>query len=373
MGDSKRIELPPMKKVDDYDNWKFLLKASICAHPSVNNPVEVLAFLEVVEDLSVSDTHLFTEREEIFAKLDTQLFLALVMALNNSVDGSQITTRIRGSVTFGCGRQALRLVDKFYRHEKGKARTRALRNLMQLSCDKVSRLGDYLARFSLYESDAGVIDEGMKIELLKNSLLQFSQLDAVFAVWQKNLGSAEELFQDLEAFTAERRDTQKHQHQDQKPPPHGGGKKKGRGHKAHLAQEGVDRDTCHWCGKKGHWIADCYAYQRAIDAGEVEAPQTGKQKGKGGKGAKGGKAKGKGGAKGGKGKGKGGKKGAHAAAEAYYDCYSQWDWDAEYGTAGVDQQVAGSSVEQKDLSGIVTAMVMKKLQSDAGTASSVFP
>ena len=229
-----------MKKVDDYDNWKFLLKASICAHPSVNNPVEVLAFLEVVEDLSVSDTHLFTEREEIFAKLDTQLFLALVMALNNSVDGSQITTRIRGSVTFGCGRQALRLVDKFYRHEKGKARTRALRNLMQLSCDKVSRLGDYLARFSLYENDAGVIDEAMKIELLKNSLRQFSQLDAVFAVWQKDLGSADELFQDLEAFVAERRDTQKG-HPDPKVPHDGG--KKGRMHQSHLAQDAVDRDS----------------------------------------------------------------------------------------------------------------------------------
>ena len=267
MGSKSKIVLTHIKRSDQYDNWRYILQANVCAHDSVENAREALKFLKEVEDTSVTNQSLMDDCPERFQKLDMCLFLALITTLSSSVDGDQVLSRVRAQVEFGCGRQGLRVIDKFYLHEQSRAKTKALQSLMNLECRKIADLGGFLAKFMQLANEAKDVAPAMKVELLKRQLLKLSQLDAVFAVWKKgDFPDFDTLLEALEEYAQERREVDQVRH-------------------SHATGQGGDR--CNWCKTDGHRMDDCPKYAADIASGKALSKEdclAQKAKGKGGKG-----------------------------------------------------------------------------------------
>ena len=118
-GASKTIKLSisALKRFDDFQNWRYMLKSSVCAESGLDDVSAALDFVNEVEKSTVTFEQLYSTRNAKFAKLDMALFNSLMKALEDSIDGALVITSVRTKVEFGCGRQTLRLVDKYYSHE----------------------------------------------------------------------------------------------------------------------------------------------------------------------------------------------------------------------------------------------------------------
>ena len=359
MSSKSKIILTPVKKSEHYDNWCYILKANVCAHDSVEDARAALVFLDQVADATVTEVMLLTGCPEQFQKLDMCLFLALITMLSSSVDGDQVLSRVRAQSEFGCGRQALRIIEKFYLHEQSRAKTKALQSLMDLKCGKIADLGAFLAKFVMLVNETDGIDPAMKIELLKRQLLRYNNLDAIFAVWKKeDFPSFESLLASLEEYAQERRGTEQVRH-------------------SHLTS---GYGKCNWCKKEGHFLVDCPICAADVKAGRAlsrEDYQAQQNKGKGkGKGAyfnPKGAGKGKGGGKGGKGgqKGYGKKKKAAVSAEeedpSWWDCWEEdGEWDY-FGTLDGEDSVdpVTAAEDETDVAGAALQSLVYSRVADA--------
>ena len=90
-----KLTVGPLKKFDDFQNWRYALKSTICADSGLDDIVAALPFVKDVEQKSVTFEALYSSREAIFYKLDMALFNSLLKALETSIDGALVTTFIR--------------------------------------------------------------------------------------------------------------------------------------------------------------------------------------------------------------------------------------------------------------------------------------
>ena len=286
-----KLNLGSLKKFDDFQNWRYMLKSSICADSGLEDIASALAFIKQVESSDVTFDALYSTRDPVYGKLDMALFNGLIKALESSIDGALVITSIRTKVEFGCGRQALRLVDKYYSHEADRLVSNAMQKLFSLRCNSVNNIGEFLTSFQYLEKESGnCLGEPVKLELLRRDLRNFRELDALFAVWKNDLNpDSKSLVERLESFDVERRGSTR----DKAP---------ARAHPASQSTPNPHADrTCYYCNKQGHIKPDCRSFLRDKESGNVKPNAKGSKGGKGsvGKGGKGGK-----GGKDGKGKDK---------------------------------------------------------------------
>ena len=70
MSDPKRLELPPVSSYEAYENWRYVLKASVCSNILVKDPLAAQNFIEQIDDASVVLKDLKSDNQAEFAKLD---------------------------------------------------------------------------------------------------------------------------------------------------------------------------------------------------------------------------------------------------------------------------------------------------------------
>ena len=311
-----KLQIGPLKKYDDFQNWRYMLKSSVCADSGYEDVNEALAFVKEVEDSTIDFKALYTSRKASMFKLDMALFYGLMRSLETSIDGMLVTTSIRTKVEFGCGRQALRIIDKFYSHEADRLVSNAMQKLFALRCQNVNGLGEFLTKFQYLEKESGAtLGESVKLELLRRDLRGMRDLDALFAVWKNDLNpDSKSLIERLESYHIERRE-------------HNRDKPSGRAYQVSGGANNHAELTCHYCNRLGHIKPNCFTFQKDKESGNLKPKGAGKggkgqsSKGKG-KGKSNGKSKGKA-----KGKGKANATVEEGACEEAWEYEgSSWEW-----------------------------------------------
>ena len=91
---------------EDYESWRYAASAQILA--SAKDSVSAMVYLQSVEDLSIDFATLGTMLPVEQTRLDVRVFAAVAIAAKGQ---DKIFDMIRSRATFGCGRQALRILD----------------------------------------------------------------------------------------------------------------------------------------------------------------------------------------------------------------------------------------------------------------------
>ena len=108
-------------------------------------------------------------------------------ACQNGKTGPEIPKLIQSRAQFGCGRQAVSIVDQRHLHESTHLATEANTKIQEFSCSGLSELDSYMASFSLYRhqmaSGRHKLTDAGGIALLKRKLKDIKEVDATFAVF----------------------------------------------------------------------------------------------------------------------------------------------------------------------------------------------
>ncbi|CAE7450270.1 unnamed protein product [Symbiodinium sp. CCMP2592] len=169
----------------DYEGWRFSLKNQILS--VAPDPVAAMAYIRELDDESVSFGDLASNLSVDMNKTDVNVFAAVVAACHKGKKGSEILKLIQSRAQFGCGRQAVRIVDQRHLHESTHFATEANTKIQELSCSGLSELDSYMASFSLYRHQMGSGEHKLTnaggIALLKRKLKDIKEMDATFAVF----------------------------------------------------------------------------------------------------------------------------------------------------------------------------------------------
>ena len=61
-----KLTVGPLKKFDDFQNWRYALKSTICADSGLEDIASALAFVKDVDAKTVTFEALYSSREAIF-------------------------------------------------------------------------------------------------------------------------------------------------------------------------------------------------------------------------------------------------------------------------------------------------------------------
>ena len=125
----------------EYDRWRFSVKASILA--AAPDPILALVYLTELDDPIYSMDDLARGLAVEMTKTDVRLFAAVVGACKG-IDGSKTVSKIQSQARFGCGRQALRVIDTIFRHEAEHLAVKATAQIANLECRDMNGLENYL-------------------------------------------------------------------------------------------------------------------------------------------------------------------------------------------------------------------------------------
>ncbi|CAE7036585.1 unnamed protein product [Symbiodinium sp. CCMP2592] len=169
----------------DYEGWRFSLKSQILR--VAPDPVAAMAYIRELDDESVSFGDLASNLSVDVNKTDVNVFAAVVAACQKGKKGPEILKLIQSRAQFGCGRQAVRIVDQRHLHESTHLATEANTKIQELSCSGLSELDSYMASFSLYRHQMGSGEHKLTnaggIALLKRKLKDIKETDATSAVF----------------------------------------------------------------------------------------------------------------------------------------------------------------------------------------------
>ncbi|OLP99528.1 hypothetical protein AK812_SmicGene17907 [Symbiodinium microadriaticum] len=247
----------------DYEGWRFTLKSQILR--VAPDPVAAMVYIRELDDESVSFGDLASNLSVDMNKTDVNVFAAVVAACQKGKKGPEILKLIQSRAQFGCGRQAVRIVDQRHLHESTHLATEANTKIQELSCSGLSELDSYMASFSLYRHQMGSGEHRLTnaggIALLKRKLKDIKELDATFAVFNaSNSVDLDALIYAVNGVIAhhseeiERRKTQKKAAAAKvAAATAAGGKGKGK----HKSKKGNDK-LCEHCHKPGHTAQKCW-------------------------------------------------------------------------------------------------------------------
>ena len=103
-----------------YDRWRFSAKASILA--AAPDPLIAMAYLEELDKPIATMDDLAKGLAIGVAKTDVKLFAAIIGSCKG-VEGSKTVAKIQAQARFGCGRQALRIIDTMRSHSWARSAT----------------------------------------------------------------------------------------------------------------------------------------------------------------------------------------------------------------------------------------------------------
>ena len=137
----------------DYEGWRFTFKSQILR--VAPDPVAAMAYIRELHDEAVFFGDLASNLSVNMNKTDVNVFAAVVAACQKGKKGPEILKLIQSRAQFGCGRQAVRIVDQRHLHESTHLATEANTKIQELSCSGLSELDSYMASFSLLRHQMG--------------------------------------------------------------------------------------------------------------------------------------------------------------------------------------------------------------------------
>ena len=269
----------------DYDSWRYSLCAQVLrASP---DPGLALSYLRELEDESVAFADLPTMLDPGMNRVDVSLFAAIVGACQKGIKAAEHLKTIQARAAFGCGRQALRVLDERHKHESTHLATKANSEIQKLTCAGLEDLGHFMASFRLYRHQMGTgehkLTNAMGISLLKDKLRGLNELKATFALWAA--GSSTDLnglLQAIESIQAEyldeieKRNNRKAERAAAAAARGTAGAAKGPG-KGKKGKDGKTKAkvTCGFCGKPNHDASQCWNNPQSASYRPQFAQKTG--------------------------------------------------------------------------------------------------
>ena len=250
----------------DYDAWRYTLCAQVLR--AAPDPVQAMHYLRELDDENVASTDLPALLDVSMNRVDVSLFAAIVGACQKGHKAIDHLKMIQSRAAFGCGRQALRVLDERHKHEGTHMATKANSEIQKLTCAGLEDLGPFLASFQLYRHQMGTgehkLTNAMGISLLKDKLRGVNELKATFALWSAgNSTDLDALLQAIESLQAEyldeieRRNARKAVKAAAAAQAAGSVKGFGKGKKG--KQKGQpSKVTCTHCGKPNHEAKQCW-------------------------------------------------------------------------------------------------------------------
>eukprot|EP00969_Alexandrium_andersonii_P332078 14676110-Alexandrium_andersonii.AAC.1 len=168
----ERITLPMLPEdFAGYEMWRFQVRTVILA--AAPDPVDALQYLREADDPEYDFGMLAAGLPTSLNKVDVRLFSALVNALCGK-KASRYLERVRSACAFGCGRQALRVLDIMHRREEGQLAIRAASQIVGLTCSGIGDLERYTQDFLRYKYEMGSgehkLADSMGLELIRKQL-----------------------------------------------------------------------------------------------------------------------------------------------------------------------------------------------------------
>ena len=115
---------------NDYDAWRYTLCAQVLR--AAPDPVQVMHYLRELDDENVASTDLPALLDVSMNRVDVSLFAAIVGACQKGHKAIDHLKMIQSRAAFGCGRQALRVLDERHNMKGPQRRTQRFRSLRVL-------------------------------------------------------------------------------------------------------------------------------------------------------------------------------------------------------------------------------------------------
>lgn len=250
-----------------YPRWRYNLRSAVLA--AIGDQVALSYLAEIDATTLVPFEDLANTLDPSLFKLDRRLFSAILTAIK-APELAKYHEQIESRCQFGCGRQALRVLDAAHLFNNAQLQSNAASTLYALTCPSMDNLSQYLASYRLCVQRLGGtnFNEFVGFQLLQKSLEQLQDTRAVFALHRSlqltGSASLEMLLQNLETLGVE--------HDSKK------------GSKSAAAAMAVP--TCTFCKKRGHDEKSCFKNPKSSKyKGDSDA--KGKDKGSSGKAGKG--------------------------------------------------------------------------------------
>ena len=125
--------------------WRFVVKTII--YSLIADPAQANRYWKVFKDQqsgAVPFSDLYDGVEDDLKPLDTKLYSALVQSLRKHPKAVLLANKIQAKTTFGSGRQALAVFDRWFGHEIATLARRAHTQIMDLKCESIYSLDEYI-------------------------------------------------------------------------------------------------------------------------------------------------------------------------------------------------------------------------------------
>jgi len=184
----KRLELyvlPERTDIRGYKLWKHRVRSAVCSSQAL--PGAAGKWYDDSYKASISSAQLAENVPDEMASLDYRLYDGILRQLHkNKSFGDKLTEKVISKCETGCGRQALRVLERYYERSVEHAKALTSASLMLLECSNEKGLEDYVDRFrALSESLATAgerVPNGMQVQILKDRVRGHSQ--AAIEAWE---------------------------------------------------------------------------------------------------------------------------------------------------------------------------------------------
>ena len=144
-------------------------------------------FVSDVDDPSVTDAALVTDRPEEMTSIDSKLYSALLPLLPKNDDGDRIHAAIKGNCASFCGRQALRVLDKDFQYQGPRKHKKTIQQMVMLHLEGgLKGLGSFWTSWTEVRHDLkGTPDEPsvrMLGSLLEDKLKELGKTDVPIGI-----------------------------------------------------------------------------------------------------------------------------------------------------------------------------------------------
>ena len=169
----------------EYSNWRYTLCAQVLkASP---DPMIAMQYIQELDNPAIQFGDLAAYLNPVMNRVDVGLFAAVVGAIQKGPEAKEQMKRIQARAAFGCGRQAVRILDEQHQHEATRKATKANTEIQKLTCSGLDDLSAYMASFQLLRHQMGADEHKLRkalgISLLKERLRGINELKATFALW----------------------------------------------------------------------------------------------------------------------------------------------------------------------------------------------
>lgn len=209
-----KISLPNLPTHNEYTKWRHIVLSTLLSTGVDRSAMQV--YINQLNDPQILDSELEELTGELASSIDSKLYTALVSLLKGE-DGNRIFVSINDTCPMGCGRLALRIIDRDYNFQGHSRVQRSLEDLISLELrGGLDGLGVFLRLWDeCVHSLSGTLDEPsdhLKALWLQQKLKTVEELKAPFAAWKMKTpgspdASIDSLLRSVKTIANEHRET----------------------------------------------------------------------------------------------------------------------------------------------------------------------